>query len=74
MYAMLTRVNPFMNSDDCEVDAMLMVANHHPPHPRPLPPNLPQPVGDVVMKAMAKSPDERYRSMGELADAIRSVL
>ncbi|MEW6748557.1 MAG: serine/threonine-protein kinase [Candidatus Micrarchaeota archaeon] len=74
MYAMLTRKNPFLESGNCNVERMLMVLNRYPPHPSSLVRDVPEKAGDVVMRAIAKSPDERYRSMGDLAEAIRSAL
>jgi serine/threonine protein kinase len=36
--------------------------------------DLPPAAGDVLVKAMAKSPDERYRSCADFADALRDAL
>src|SRR5882757_409936 len=44
-----------------------------PPRPSALNPNLPKGFDDVVAKGMAKEPDNRYQTAGELADAVRSV-
>jgi ABC-type amino acid transport substrate-binding protein len=44
-----------------------------PPRPSALNPNLPKGFDDVVARGMAKEPDNRYQTAGELADAVRSV-
>jgi serine/threonine protein kinase len=44
-----------------------------PPRPSALNPKLPKGFDDVVAKGMAKDPDNRYQSAGELADAVRAV-
>jgi serine/threonine protein kinase len=44
-----------------------------PPRPSALNPKLPKGFDDVVVKGMAKDPDNRYQSAGELADAVRAV-
>ncbi|MCB0209684.1 MAG: serine/threonine protein kinase [Anaerolineae bacterium] len=44
------------------------------PPPRTLNTRLPQPVEDVIIKAMQKSPDDRYQSAGALAQALREAV
>jgi eukaryotic-like serine/threonine-protein kinase len=70
LFEMLTGRPPFLG------DTPVAVASKHvrdtPPQPRELSPNLPFDLESVVMKAMAKSPDQRYDSADDLsADLIR---
>lgn len=45
-----------------------------PPHPRDLRPDLPQAVEKVILKALAKNPEDRYPSAGAFVDALRESL
>jgi serine/threonine protein kinase len=44
------------------------------PSPRSLRPDLPEPVERVVLKALAKDPDHRYQTAGELGRALRAAI
>nr|MBI9043235.1 protein kinase [Anaerolineaceae bacterium] len=44
------------------------------PSPRNFIPELPDPVSQILYKALAKEPDNRYRNMGELASALEKLL
>lgn len=45
--------------------------NEGPAMPHKLNPEIPESLSDVVMKAMAKKPEQRYQSMRELAEALK---
>ena len=49
-------------------------ADKQPLSPRKLNPQLPVEVGWVLIKALAKKPEERYQSAGELAQALRQAI
>jgi tRNA A-37 threonylcarbamoyl transferase component Bud32 len=44
------------------------------PMPRELNPELPEPIERVLLKALAKEPDDRFQSIGELMTAIEKAL
>ena len=68
-YEMLTQHTPF------EADTPLAVLMKHVNDPLPLPrridPTIPEPLERIVLKALAKTPDDRYASAGEMARALR---
>ncbi|HEY7282450.1 MAG TPA: ABC transporter substrate-binding protein [Actinomycetota bacterium] len=59
-----------------EFDAALMFAHISEPPPTPTTdhPHLPAAIDDVVARAMAKSPDDRYASAGAMANAAAAAL
>ncbi len=71
-YQLLTGAVPF------ERDHTMAVAIAHmsapPPSLTALRPDLPPAADQVLTKAMAKTPDQRYASCGEFADALREAL
>jgi serine/threonine protein kinase/cytochrome c-type biogenesis protein CcmH/NrfG len=71
LYQMLTGEKPF------EADSMPEIIKLHcEASPRPLRevnPEIPQAIEDVVLKALAKKPSDRYQSATELARAFRSA-
>jgi hypothetical protein len=72
LHEVLTGRKPF-DGDDA---ARQMYAHVHLPPPRPslVRPGLPVALDAVVATALAKDPDQRYRSAGELAAAARAAL
>ncbi|MGD9100663.1 MAG: protein kinase, partial [Anaerolineae bacterium] len=70
-YEMLTQRPPF------EADTPLAVLMKHVNDPLPLPrkidPTIPEPFEQVVLKALAKDPDDRYQSAQEMAQALRQA-
>ncbi len=72
LFELLTGRPPF------EAESPYAVVLHHvhtpPPRPRDLRPDLPLAVEQVVLKALAKNPNERYPSAGAFALALRDSL
>ncbi|GAB4531411.1 MAG: hypothetical protein Kow0063_10660 [Anaerolineae bacterium] len=68
LYEMLTRRTPF------DADTPLAILMKHLRDPLPLPsrinPDTPEPLERVVLKALAKGPEDRYQSAGEMARAL----
>jgi serine/threonine-protein kinase len=71
LYAMLTGRPPF----DYEGVGEILGAHLYeaPKPPRTLDPNIPEALDALVLKALAKKPDERFGSMGEIAQALVNV-
>ena len=71
LFQMVTGSLPF------DADTPLAVVMQHVNTPTPQPdsiiPGIPWGLQAVIMKAMAKSPDERFSSAGEMASALRAV-
>jgi serine/threonine-protein kinase len=71
LYEMLTQCTPF------EADMPLAVLMKHAHHPLPLPrqvdPSVPEPFERVVLKALAKDPEDRYQSAEAMAQALREA-
>lgn len=72
LYEMATGRVPFQGST--AVAVMTQHLNNTPPSPRALNPALPAALEAVVLKALAKQPDDRFGSCGELAQAFREAL
>jgi serine/threonine protein kinase len=70
-YEMLTGRTPF------DADTPLAILMKHLNDPLPLPhqfaPGLPEPLEAVILKALAKSPDDRYRSAEEMMQAVTNA-
>ncbi len=71
-YECLVGEPPFAHDPDVAV--LYAHLNDSPPKPSAARPDLPPPIDAVVARAMAKKPDDRYRSAGALAEAVRDVL
>jgi hypothetical protein len=59
---------------DGELAVVFAHLNEEPPRPVDVRPELPRAFDEVVRTALAKSPGERYRTCGELADAAAAAL
>ena len=70
-YEMLTQRTPF------DADTPLAILMKHLNDPLPLPrqvaPSIPEPFERVVLKALAKRPEDRYQSAAEMAQALREA-
>jgi serine/threonine-protein kinase len=68
LYTALTGQRPF----DRETPAatLLAVLGEEPPKPRSIEPSIPEALERVILRAMAREPDDRYATMAELAAAL----
>jgi DNA-binding beta-propeller fold protein YncE/tRNA A-37 threonylcarbamoyl transferase component Bud32 len=72
LHFVLTAQPPFPR--DTELAKLFAHANAPPPRPSEAVPGLPPAIDEVVAKAMAKRPEDRYGSAGELAMAAAAAL
>jgi ABC-type oligopeptide transport system substrate-binding subunit/predicted Ser/Thr protein kinase len=72
LFECLTGERPF--DRESELSVVFAHLNEPPPTVTALRPELPAAFDDVVAKALAKSPEERYATCGELAAASRAAL
>jgi hypothetical protein len=72
LFEMLTGERPF--AAETPIGVLLKHLQDAPPSLRELRPELPDAVDDVLQRALAKSPAERYASAGALARAFRAAL
>jgi serine/threonine protein kinase len=71
-FALLTGQPPFRRNEAMAV--MYAQLSTPPPLMASLRPGLPAGADDVMQRALAKSPEDRYRGCGEFADALRAAL
>ena len=72
MYEMLTGKMPFRG--DSAVEIALKHMKEPLPSPKEINPILPQSVENIIIKAAAKNPKNRYKDVREMADDIRTCL
>ncbi|GGE41803.1 serine/threonine-protein kinase PrkC [Pullulanibacillus camelliae] len=72
MYEMLTGQLPF--SGDTPVSVALKHLNDEVIPPKELNESLPQSLENIIFRALAKNPDDRYDSMGDLYDDLSTAL
>src|SRR4051794_2933427 len=72
LFECLTGERPFAR--DSELSVVFAHLNEPPPRVSELCPELPEAFDEVVATALAKAPDDRYSSCGELAAAARAAL
>jgi eukaryotic-like serine/threonine-protein kinase len=71
LYQLTTGQLPFNIKTPTE--AVMKHLHEMPPLPQTIQPGLPADVGEVILKALAKKPAERYQTGGELAQALRRL-
>src|SRR5207237_6368592 len=69
LYELITRRPAFNGATP--VDVMMQILDREPVSPRRLDPSVPRDLETVVLKAMAKRPEDRYQSAADLADDLR---
>jgi serine/threonine protein kinase len=72
LYEMLTGKPPFSGDNISAI--MFRILNEMPTAPGTLKPELPEAFNYIIAKALAKHPDERYQSAGEMAEDLRHYL
>ncbi len=72
MYEMLTGHLPFPG--DSPVTVALKHLNESFTRPKVLNPNLPQSLENIIMRSMAKSPDDRFQNMNEVYESLNTAL
>jgi serine/threonine-protein kinase len=71
LYQMLCGKPPFVS--EAQIDVMMMHVVRIPTAPRELFPEIPDYLDQIVMRALAKNPDDRFASMSELRAALVAV-
>jgi eukaryotic-like serine/threonine-protein kinase len=71
LYELITGRKPFQA--DTPMAVMIMQARDPLPSPRQFVPDLPEGVERVLIKALAKKPEDRYTGMGEMAAALEGL-
>ncbi len=72
LYQMLTDTLPFTGENPTTI--LYKIVHEEPPEPRTQRGGLPEEVDAVLMKALAKKPEDRYSSCGELAARLSEAL
>jgi serine/threonine protein kinase len=71
LYEMLTGAVPF--AVDIPADVPVKHAEEPPPHPREVNPEVPEDLDAIVIRLLAKDPNNRYGSAAELIEELRRV-
>ncbi|MEW5939821.1 MAG: SUMF1/EgtB/PvdO family nonheme iron enzyme [Chloroflexota bacterium] len=71
LYEMATGRRPFVA--DTPMEVLIMQATEPLPPPRKFAPNLPDHAEQILLKALAKKPDDRYQTMEEMHAALKGV-
>jgi hypothetical protein len=71
LYRMATGTQPFKR--DTATATLRAVVDHHPAAPREIALGVPPPLSDLILRLLAKSPNDRPSSAGVTADALRAI-
>jgi beta-lactam-binding protein with PASTA domain len=71
LYEMLTGRPPFSGDP---LTVLYQIVHADPPNALDIQPDLPAVLGPVLRKALAREPDDRYQSGGELVEAVRASM
>ncbi|HYO26286.1 MAG TPA: serine/threonine-protein kinase [Lacipirellulaceae bacterium] len=71
LYELLTLSEPFQGKRVQETFEMIVSQPPEPPRRRAPGRPIPQALADIAMRALAKRPEDRYQTMGELINAVR---
>jgi serine/threonine protein kinase len=74
LYEMLTGKQPFKPSDDSEYKIIKEVMEVKPQKPSELDKRIPAAIDTVVMKSLAKSPNDRFQSVNEFEQEINKLI
>jgi serine/threonine-protein kinase len=69
LHEMLTGERPFKGSS---AQVLFAHIQQPAPDPRKIVPEIPANVAQAIVRAMAKDPDDRYQSAGELVEALQT--
>lgn len=72
-YSLLTGKSPFQDSASV-IQVMFAHCNAGPPDPREVKASVPAACAQIVLRAMAKQPEQRYQSMDEMRADLEAVL
>jgi WD40 repeat protein len=72
LYELVTKQSPFAGEQP--VDVLVQVLERAPPLPRRVNPGVPRDLETVLLKAMARRPNDRYTNADELAEDLRRFL
>jgi len=72
LFEMLTGQVPFQG--DSYLVVLFKLVNDPPPLPRGINPDIPQPVEQVLLKALAKEPIDRFQRAGEMVTALQKAV
>ena len=72
LYEMLTGRNPFRKEASSGFEQIPLIREKMPPHPSGSFRDIPEELGAVVMRSIAKKPKDRYQRIKDLSEAIRA--